>query len=78
MAVMDATKENFQELVGSGLVLVDVWADSLPPVRGARPTYGKHCLRQSESECGQAGRQLGAAAVHVTTGAGTSHHSAVS
>jgi thioredoxin-like negative regulator of GroEL len=31
MAVMDATKENFDELVGSGLVLVDVWAESCRP-----------------------------------------------
>ncbi len=29
--VMDATKENFDELVGSGLVLVDVWAESCHP-----------------------------------------------
>jgi thioredoxin-like negative regulator of GroEL len=31
MAVMDATKENFDELIGSGLVLVDVWAESCRP-----------------------------------------------
>jgi thioredoxin 1 len=31
MAVMDATKENFDELTGSGLVLVDVWAESCRP-----------------------------------------------
>jgi thioredoxin-like negative regulator of GroEL len=31
MAVLDATKENFDELVGSGLVLVDVWAESCRP-----------------------------------------------
>jgi thioredoxin-like negative regulator of GroEL len=31
MAVMDATNENFDELVGSGLVLVDVWAESCRP-----------------------------------------------
>ena len=31
MAVMDATKDNFDELVGSGLVLVDVWAESCRP-----------------------------------------------
>jgi thioredoxin 1 len=29
--VVDATKETFDELVGSGLVLVDVWADSCRP-----------------------------------------------
>jgi thioredoxin 1 len=28
---MDATKENFDELTGSGLVLVDVWAESCRP-----------------------------------------------
>lgn len=31
MTVMDATKENFDELAGSGVVLVDVWADSCRP-----------------------------------------------
>jgi thioredoxin-like negative regulator of GroEL len=31
MTVVDATKENFDELVGSGLVLVDVWAESCHP-----------------------------------------------
>jgi len=31
MAVVDATKDNFDELVGSGLVLVDVWAESCRP-----------------------------------------------
>lgn len=31
MAVLDATKENFDELVVSGLVLVDVWAESCRP-----------------------------------------------
>jgi thioredoxin 1 len=31
MTVVDATKENFGELVGSGLVLVDVWAESCRP-----------------------------------------------
>ncbi len=31
MAVVNATKENFDELVGSGLVLVDVWAESCRP-----------------------------------------------
>ena len=30
-AVVEATKETFDELVGSGLVLVDVWADSCRP-----------------------------------------------
>ncbi|MFN2496843.1 MAG: thioredoxin family protein [Pseudonocardiaceae bacterium] len=29
--VVDATKETFDELVGSGLVLVDVWAESCRP-----------------------------------------------
>jgi thioredoxin 1 len=31
MAVVAVTKENFDELVGSGLVLVDVWAESCRP-----------------------------------------------
>jgi thioredoxin-like negative regulator of GroEL len=31
MAVIEATRENFDELVGSGLVLVDVWAESCRP-----------------------------------------------
>jgi thioredoxin-like negative regulator of GroEL len=31
VTVVDATKENFDELVGSGLVLVDVWAESCRP-----------------------------------------------
>jgi thioredoxin-like negative regulator of GroEL len=31
MTVVNATKENFDELVGSGLVLVDVWAESCRP-----------------------------------------------
>jgi thioredoxin 1 len=31
MTVVDATKDNFDELVGSGLVLVDVWAESCRP-----------------------------------------------
>jgi len=31
MALVDATKETFQDLIGSGLVLVDVWADSCRP-----------------------------------------------
>ena len=30
-AVVDATKETFDELVASGLVLVDVWAESCRP-----------------------------------------------
>jgi thioredoxin 1 len=29
--ILDATKETFHELVGSGLVLVDVWAQSCRP-----------------------------------------------
>src|SRR5579884_2316023 len=37
MAVMDATKENFDELVGSGLVLVDVWAESCRPCVALAP-----------------------------------------
>ena len=35
--VMDATKENFDELVGSGLVLVDVWAESCRPCVALAP-----------------------------------------
>jgi thioredoxin 1 len=35
--VVDATKENFGELVGSGLVLVDVWADSCRPCVALAP-----------------------------------------
>ena len=31
MTVVDGTKETFDELVGSGLVLVDVWAESCRP-----------------------------------------------
>jgi thioredoxin-like negative regulator of GroEL len=31
MAVLDVTRENFDELVGSGVVLVDVWAESCRP-----------------------------------------------
>jgi thioredoxin 1 len=31
MTVVDATKDNFDELVGSGVVLVDVWAESCRP-----------------------------------------------
>jgi thioredoxin-like negative regulator of GroEL len=37
MAVLDATKETFHELVGSGLVLVDVWADSCRPCVALAP-----------------------------------------
>jgi thioredoxin-like negative regulator of GroEL len=33
----DATKENFDELVGSGLVLVDVWAQSCHPCVALAP-----------------------------------------
>jgi len=36
-AVVDATKENFDELVGSGLVLIDVWADSCHPCAALAP-----------------------------------------
>jgi thioredoxin-like negative regulator of GroEL len=36
-SVVDATKENFDELVGSGLVLVDVWADSCRPCVALAP-----------------------------------------
>ena len=36
-AVLDATKETFHELVGSGLVLVDVWADSCRPCVALAP-----------------------------------------
>lgn len=35
--VVDATKETFGELVGSGLVLVDVWADSCRPCVALAP-----------------------------------------
>jgi thioredoxin 1 len=35
--LVDATKENFGELVGSGLVLVDVWADSCRPCVALAP-----------------------------------------
>jgi thioredoxin 1 len=31
MTVVDATKDNFDELVESGMVLVDVWAESCRP-----------------------------------------------
>ena len=36
-AVLDATKDNFDELVGSGLVLVDVWAESCRPCVALAP-----------------------------------------
>jgi thioredoxin 1 len=35
--LVDATKENFDELVGSGLVLIDVWADSCRPCVALAP-----------------------------------------
>jgi thioredoxin-like negative regulator of GroEL len=35
--VVDATKETFDDLVGSGLVLVDVWADSCHPCVALAP-----------------------------------------
>jgi thioredoxin-like negative regulator of GroEL len=35
--LVDATKENFGELVGSGLVLVDVWAQSCRPCVALAP-----------------------------------------
>jgi thioredoxin-like negative regulator of GroEL len=35
--VVDATKETFPELTGSGLVLVDVWADSCRPCVALAP-----------------------------------------
>ncbi|MGH3811917.1 MAG: thioredoxin family protein [Pseudonocardiaceae bacterium] len=37
MGVVDATKETFDDLVGSGLVLVDVWADSCRPCVALAP-----------------------------------------
>lgn len=36
-AVLDATKETFDELVASGLVLVDVWAESCRPCVALAP-----------------------------------------
>ncbi|HET9256451.1 MAG TPA: thioredoxin family protein [Pseudonocardiaceae bacterium] len=36
-AVLEATKENFHELVGSGLVLIDVWAASCRPCVALAP-----------------------------------------
>lgn len=36
-AVVDATKEDFDELVASGLVLVDVWAESCRPCVALAP-----------------------------------------
>ncbi len=41
MTVVDATKENFDELVGSGLVLVDVWAESCRPCVALGPHMEK-------------------------------------
>jgi thioredoxin 1 len=35
--VVEATKENFDELIGSGLVLVDVWAASCRPCVALSP-----------------------------------------
>ena len=35
--VVDATKETFEELVGSGLVLVDVWAETCRPCVALAP-----------------------------------------
>jgi thioredoxin-like negative regulator of GroEL len=35
--VVEATKETFPELVGSGLALVDVWADSCHPCVALAP-----------------------------------------
>lgn len=37
MGVVDATKETFDDLVGSGLVLVDVWAQSCHPCVALSP-----------------------------------------
>ncbi len=36
-SVVDATKETFEELVGSGLVVVDVWAESCRPCVALAP-----------------------------------------
>jgi len=36
-SVVDATKETFEEMVGSGLVLVDVWAASCRPCVALAP-----------------------------------------
>ncbi len=36
-SVVDATKDTFEELVGSGLVLVDVWAASCRPCVALAP-----------------------------------------
>lgn len=35
--VVDATKETFHDLIGSGLALVDVWADSCHPCVALAP-----------------------------------------
>jgi thioredoxin 1 len=35
--LVEATKETFPELVGSGLVLIDVWADSCHPCVALAP-----------------------------------------
>ncbi len=37
MGVVDATKETFDDLVGSGLVLVDVWTQSCHPCVALSP-----------------------------------------
>ena len=37
MTVVEATKDNFDELVESGLVLVDVWAESCRPCVALSP-----------------------------------------
>ena len=41
MTVVDATKENFDELIGSGLVRVDVWAESCRPCVALGPHMEK-------------------------------------
>jgi thioredoxin 1 len=37
MTVVDATKETFDDLIGSGVVLVDVWAQSCHPCVALSP-----------------------------------------